>query len=73
MANVDTWWRDIRVMRGNQAEKTEAIGKLQVEVDQNLKIINKLKDERFELEKEIQQLIGKIEVTDSEFKFTIQL
>lgn len=73
MENVDTWWRDIRTLRGNQAEKTEVIGKLQVEVDQNLKIINKLKDERFELEKEIQQLIGKIEVTDSEFKFTIQL
>jgi len=73
MENVDTWWRDIRVMRGNQAEKTEAIGKLQVEVDQNLKIINKLKDERFELEKEIHQLIGMIKVTDSEFKFTIQL
>jgi len=73
MENVDTWWRDIRVMRGNQAEKTEAIGKLQVEVDQNLKIINKLRDERFELEKEIHQLIGMIKVTDSEFKFTIQL
>jgi len=73
MENVDTWWRDIRVMRGNQAEKTEAIGKLQVEVDQNLKLINKLRDERFELEKEIHQLIGMIKVTDSEFKFTIQL
>lgn len=73
MENVDTWWRDIRTLRGNQAEKTEVIGKLQVEVDQNLKIINKLKDERFELEKEIHQLIGMIKVTDSEFKFTIQL
>lgn len=73
MENVDTWWRDIRTLRGNQAEKTEVIGKLQVEVDQNLKIINKLKDERFELEKEIHQLIGMIKATDSEFKFTIQL
>jgi len=69
MANVDTWWRDIRVMRGNQAEKTEAIGKLQAEVDQNLKIINKLKNERFELEKEIHQLIGKIKATDPDFSF----
>ena len=73
MENVDTWWRDIRTLRGNQAEKTEVIVKLQVEVDQNLKIINKLKDEHFELEKEIHQLIGMIKVTDSEFKFTIQL
>jgi len=69
MENVDTWWRDIRVMRGNQAEKTEAIGKLQAEVDQNLKIINKLKNERFELEKEIHQLIGKIKATDPDFSF----
>jgi len=69
MENVDTWWRDIRVMRGNQVEKTEAIGKLQAEVDQNLKIINKLKNERFELEKEIHQLIGKIKATDPDFSF----
>jgi len=36
-------------------------------------IIEKLKEDRFNLEKEIQQLIGKIKVTDPEFKFTIVL
>jgi len=73
MADINELWRDIRVLRGNQAEKTQAIDKLQIEVDQNLRIINKLKDERFELEKEIQQLVGMIKAANPDFKFTIQL
>ena len=73
MADIEKLWENIRILRGDQAEKTQAIGKLQVEVDQNLKIINKLKDERFELEKEIQQLVGMIKATNPDFKFTIQL
>lgn len=73
MADIEKLWENIIVLRGNQAEKNQAIGKLQIEVDQNLKIINKLKDERFELEKEIQQLVGMIKATNPDFKFTIQL
>lgn len=73
MADIETLWTDICILRGNQSEKTVLINGLQAEVDQNLKIINKLKDERFELEKEIHQLIGMIEAIDPDFKFTIQL
>lgn len=73
MENVELWWKDILVLRGEQYEKTKTIGKLQVDVDQSLKLIDKLKDQRFELEKEIHQLIGMIKVTDPDFKFTREI